>query len=321
VFHNFKWLLRTSLVTFAFLTPSMLAAADAVGAYLAARSAGVQNDFASAAEYYDEVLKSDPSNPAVLESAVIANISLGEIDNAVVYAQAIADQDLRSQAAHMALLVNDVLKDDYESVLTRIKDDRGLGGAFADGMIKGWAEFGRGDIKSALATFDFVASEDGVSSFALYHKSLMLASAGAFEEADKILSGTSGVQIQPTRRGTIAWAQVLSQLERNKDAIEVIDSLFGRNLDPEVADLRARLVAGETVGFQLVKGTQAGMAEVFYSLGQALREETSDDYALIYAQLAVHLKPKHADAVIMSAELQEALGLFDLARQMPPSKF
>jgi hypothetical protein len=48
-----------------------------------------------------------------------------------------------------------------------------------------------------------------------YHKALALASVGDFEGADDLMSG--GLRMM--RRGVIAHAQILSQLERAEDAI------------------------------------------------------------------------------------------------------
>ncbi|MEO1138840.1 MAG: tetratricopeptide repeat protein, partial [Pseudomonadota bacterium] len=56
-----------------------------------------------------------------------------------------------------------------------------------------------------------------------------------------------------------------------------------------------------------------GVAEVFYSIGQALLGDTGEDYTLLYARIAHYLNPDHVDAVIMSAELLEALERYDLA--------
>jgi len=174
---------------------------------------------------------------------------------------------------------------------------------------------GNGDMSSALKLFDSVAQESGLRSFALYHKALALASVGDFESADRIYSGEAEGPMQTTRRGTIAWAEVLSQLERNDDAVKAIDDTFGSDLDPQLAQLRARLVAGDRVPFAIISGAQDGIAEVFYSLGRALLNETGAEYALLYTRIAEHLSETHIDARIMTAELLETLERYELATE------
>jgi Flp pilus assembly protein TadD len=117
------------------------------------------------------------------------------------------------------------------------------------------------------------------------------------------------------RRGVIAHAQILSQLERNPDAVALLTSSFTGEPDPELDDLRRRLAAGEPIAFDVVKGPVDGMAEVFYTVAVALQGEVDDSYALIFARVAQYLRPDHTEANLVVAGLLEALGQHDLASQ------
>ncbi|QIE46887.1 tetratricopeptide repeat protein [Pseudohalocynthiibacter aestuariivivens] len=294
------------------LPPAPARADEPSGAYLAARQARYQNDYENAAFYFTRALAEDPSNPSILEHTVAAQLSLGYVDRALPIARRMEDGDIRSQVAQMVLLAEEVERGDYDAVLKRIADERGVG-PLADGLIAAWATLGQGDMASALDLFDEVAGERGLRSFAIYHKALALASVGDYESADAIYAGETDGPMQATRRGAIAWAEVLSQLERNEDAIKVIDEAFGGDLDPQIAALRARLVAGERLNFSRIDSAREGVAEVFYSLGRALLADTSEDYVLFYTRLAEYLSKGHIDARIMAAELLDALGQFELA--------
>ncbi|SLN22203.1 lipoprotein NlpI [Roseovarius litorisediminis] len=289
-------------------------AGEATGAYLAARQARYDKDFAAAAQYFTRALTQDPSNPAILENAVVAHVALGRVDRAVPIARKIEADGLRSQVASMALIADAAIREAHDDILARLKDGRGMG-ALGDGLIRAWTYLGKGDMTKALAEFDKVATEPGLHAFAIYHKALALASVGDFEGSDKIFSGKSDGPLQRTRRGIIAWAQILSQLERDTEAVALIDDTFGTDLDPEIAQLRAALSSGERVPFALVHNSQDGIAEVFFSLGQALMSETGEDYVLLYARIAEFLKPDHIDAIIMSAELLEGLERYELATE------
>ncbi len=286
-----------------------------VGAYLAARQARYDNDFDAAAQYYTRALTRDAANPAILESAAIAFMALGEIERAVPVARQIETQDLQSQVAFMALIADDIAQEEYDAVLDRIEAGRGVG-ALADGLIKAWVELARGDVDTALGLFDEVSEERGLKNFALYHKALALASVGDFEAAEAIFSGgNDDAPLQRTRRGARAWAEVLSQLERNDEAIAILDEAFGPNMDPEILALRAELETGMPIAFSLISGPRDGVSEVFYSIGQALLGDMGDDYTLLYARVAEYLNPDHVDAILMSAELLESLERYELATQ------
>ena len=287
---------------------------EAAGAYLAARQARYDSDYTAAVQYLTRALTKDPSNPDLLDPMIAAQISLGRISSALPVANRIEDLGFRSQVAEMAILADLITKGEYAAVLERIKEDRAVS-PLADGLIAAWSTLGNGDMSSALKLFDSVAQESGLRSFALYHKALALASVGDFESADRIYSGEAEGPMQTTRRGTIAWAEVLSQLERNDDAVKAIDDTFGSDLDPQLAQLRARLVAGDRVPFAIISGAQDGIAEVFYSLGRALLNETGAEYALLYTRIAEHLSETHIDARIMTAELLETLERYELATE------
>ncbi|WP_288938268.1 tetratricopeptide repeat protein [uncultured Roseovarius sp.] len=294
--------------------PLPAVADEAVGSYLAARQARYNYDFAAAARYFTQALTEDPSNPAILENAVVAHMALGQFDRAIPVAHKMEADDLKSQISHMVLIAESAAQEDYDALLTRIEDERGMG-PLADGLIAAWSYLGKGDMRTALEKFDEVADQRGLRSFALYHKALALASVGDFEGAEAIFSDGDEGPLQQTRRGVLAWAEVLSQLERNDDAIARIDEMFGGDLDPEVAQLRDRLVAGEQVPFARIGSAKDGLAEVFYSLGRALMSDTGGEYTLLYSRAAEYLNPGFVDAIIMSAELLESLDRLELAAE------
>ncbi len=294
--------------------PAPAATDESVGSYLAARQARYNHDFAAAAEYFTNALAADPSNPVILESTALAYLALGDIARALPVARKIEAADLRSQVAHMATIADEAQRGAWDELLERLSDDRGVG-ALADGLLTAWAHLGQGDMDKALAAFDEVAGQRGLHGFAIYHKALALASVGDFETAEKIFSGEADGPMQRTRRGTMAWAEVLSQLGRNDEAIALMDEAFGADLDPELEELRDRLETDEPIPFTRISGAADGIAEVFFSLGRALVSDTGEEYSLLYARVAEHLKPAHVDATIFAAEMLEALDRYELATE------
>lgn len=289
-------------------------AKESAGAYLAARQARFNSDYVAAATYLTRALLRDPENGELLENAAAAQVSLGRVETALPLARHLEELNLRSQIAQMILVSDLVVQEDYDALLARIADDRAIS-PLADGLLVAWAQLGKGDMRSALAQFDKVMKEPGMNDFAAYHKALALGSVGDFEGAAGIFSGEALGPVQTTRRGAIAWAEALSQLERNDEAIAVLDDTFGAGLDPELADLRARLAAGGPVPFSRISDAADGISEVLYSLGRALLRETSPEYILIYTRLAEYMNPAHIDAKIMTAELLEQLGRYELATE------
>ena len=300
-------------VCFSFAVPvAGFADGTSSGAYLAGRHALSSSDYASAAEYYSRALGRDRDNPRLMESVVLSQLSLGRIDRAFPVAEYMEDLGLRSQAAHMVMVADLVEKGEFETLLDRDSEAVGIG-PLVDGLVAGWAQMGAGSVSKALEQFDTVATEAGLLSFAMYHKALALASVGDFEGAEAIYADKESGLAVMSRGAAVARAQILSQLERNDDALAFLAESFGNRLDPGLQDVADRLTAGEQLVFDQVRSPSDGVAEVFFSIGQALNGEAADDYALVYVRTATYLRPDHIDSLLLSARLLDALGQYELA--------
>lgn len=281
------------------------------GSYLAARSAMIASDYAEAAQYYAQALTRDPTNPNILENAVNAYIGLGDLDRAASVARRLVEIGTEGQITGLVLYGDSAVRGEWDTLLA-LQESNPVGPLF-DGLSKAWALVGKGQMSEALEAFDAVASTQGVEAFGLYHKALALASVGDFESAAEIFSGETGTAIRLTRRGIVAYAQVLSQLERSADGSELITASFGGSLDPYLETIKTKLDAGETLPFDTVQNATEGVAEVYYSIATALRGEAQDPYTLIYTRMAAALRPDHVDALLLSAELFENLERYDIA--------
>ncbi len=289
--------------------------ANNAGSYLAARSAIISNDYDEAADYYARALAGDPSNPALLESALTAFLGLGNVERSSELGRRMVQLGFESQLAGLVMLGDQAASGRWETILADLEAGQSVGPLF-DGLLIAWAQVGDGRMADAIASFDEVAETAGVAAFGLYHKALALASVGDFEGATEIFSGEAGTLLRLTRRGIVTYAQILSQLERNDDALELLDETLGGQSDPELTALIAALEAGETVPFTTVQTPTQGVAEVYYSIANALAGEAQDAYTLLYARMAQFLRPDHVDALLLTAELLENLERYDLATEV-----
>ena len=282
------------------------------GAYLAASVAATEADYQSAAAWYARAVLADPTNPALLDGSVVSNLGIGEIGLAAEMARRLLDTGTKSQTAYLALIARNAKADDYAAILKDAAAGNSAG-ALVDDLVVAWANLGLGQMSEATETFDKIAKTKGLEAFGLYHKALALAQAGDFEGADEILSGRAAGPLVVMRRGAIAQIEILSQLERNPEAIALIDRSFVPGNDLQIDDLRRRLVAGEPLPFDIVRNATDGLAEVFFTTATALNGEADDGYTMIYARIAAHLRPDHTEAILMTAGLLEKQGQHDLA--------
>lgn len=285
--------------------------ADA-GAYIAARVAESNSDFRAAAGWYDRALAADPANPALIEGALYARLGLGDFAVAAELAARMGDAVAGNQLAAFALTAVEAEAEDYAALAAAAKAGRTLGPVL-DELILAWSAFGEGRVGDAMTEFDRVSDMRGMEAVGLYHKALALALAGDFEGADGILSGREAGPMTLNRRGVLAHAQILSQLERNADAIAVLDKAFGRDPEPALDALRARLEAGEPVPFDTVGSAREGLAEAFFTIGTLLLGEADPAYVLLHSRVANLLDTGNDEALLLTAQSLELLEQHDLA--------
>jgi tetratricopeptide (TPR) repeat protein len=291
---------------------SPVAAQSIAGPYLAARSAAMQNDFEQAASYFTQALARDRGNLELMENAVAANLALGRLDRAVPIARAMQDAGQVSQVAELVLTANHVLQGDYAALLDEESDGQRIG-PLVDGLVAAWARMGTGEVSEALVAFDAIAAQSGLRAFALYQKAMALASVGDFEGADRIFEEDQSRSVLQTRRAVLARVEILSQLEREDEALQLMETMFSGATDPEIDAVITALTEETPLPFTHVNTVREGFAEVFFAVAAALRGETSPEYTLLYAQVARNLRPDHVDAILMTAELFEALEQYDAA--------
>lgn len=301
-----------SVLALVIATAGPLAAQSLSGSYLAARSAAVQNDFDQAATYYARALVRDPLNIKLMESVVISELTLGRIEKAVPVANSMKEAGQETQIAQIVMVLDAVLKEDYAALLVQKPESEGIG-PLVDGLVSAWARMGEGSVNDALSAFDNIGEQVGLQGFADYHKALALASVGDFEGAEDIFAADASGSAMQTRRAVLTRVEILSQLERFDDALELIQNMFSGATDPEIDVIVAQLKNQEPLPFSQVTSVQDGFAEVFFTVAAALRGETSAEYTLLYAQAARILRPDHVDVLLLTASLFESLEQYDLA--------
>ncbi|WP_170589457.1 tetratricopeptide repeat protein [Ruegeria arenilitoris] len=313
---------RTALAVFLATAAVVPVHADSgAGSYLAGRQAIYESDYKAAEEYYSKALIFDPGNTKLKESVLLARVALGDVERALPIAEDMEANGQPNQAARMVVSAKLVSDGKFDELLARDPENQGVG-PLVDGLMTAWAHLGKGEMTKAMAQFDEVAQQDGLREFALYHKALALASVGDFEGAEAIFAADDSIVARFSRRAALARVEVLSQLNRNDEALQFLENVFAAGSDPSIEFYVDTLSAGGTLPFTHVGSATEGVAEVFFSVGAALNTEAAHDYVLLYARIATYLRPDHIDAILLSAELLEQLSQYDLAaeayRKVPP---
>lgn len=286
------------------------------GPYLAARQAASDNDFSAAARYFRRAVQADATDPFLQDGALVSLVSAGQMDQAVALAARLGEKENRTELADLIARVDLARRGDWPAVLAILDESPSTpsaGGPLLDGLFRAWALMGAGRASEAFDEIAGLKDLPGAGGIADFQMALARASVGDHEGAAAALDSP---EASSHLQGVIARAEVLSQLERNAEAVAFLDSLDAIDNEPALVDLRRRLAAGETVPFDVIESPREGLAQVLVIFAGALMgNEETDPLALLYARLGQYLDPALPDARLMIAQLLQSAGQFDLAEQ------
>ncbi|SMO76719.1 tetratricopeptide repeat protein [Paracoccus laeviglucosivorans] len=292
------------------------------GPYLAARQAAIGNDYATAANYFLQAMAQDDTDPFLQDSALVALISAGEMERAGALAVTMSDQGRATELARLMQRSELARAERWQDLVNAIDNspapqgddpEQGApgGNMLLDKMVRAWALLGAGNARQALSAFEELGKVRGARPMVNYHLALAKAKVGDFEGAEQLLADpNTGAHIL----GVIARAQILSQLERNQDAVAMLEGTPGFEEEPQLVSMRDRLEKGETLPFDSVRTPADGIAQVYLTFASVLAtNEEPDPLALIHARLAGYLSPNLGEARLLTAQLLQGFGQYDLA--------
>ncbi|MCK1515861.1 tetratricopeptide repeat protein [Bradyrhizobium sp. 190] len=277
------------------------------GSYLAARHASVERDAASAAAFYRSALRTDPKNNELLDRAFISSLADGDIDEAVKLADRILTMDKANRVARLVVGVRDLKQKKYAAAQLNI--NQSIRGPITDlvaTLLSGWASYGAGDAKAAVAGIDKLTGPEWYPIFKDLHTGMILETSGKDKDAGTRFERAYKLD-DSMLRVSDAYARWLS---RNKDgaAAAGIYEAFDKKLPrhPLVQEGLRDTRAGKKLP-PLVDSAQAGAAEALYGIGATLTRRGGEDLALVYLQLALYLQPNHPLALLSLADLYESV--------------
>jgi tetratricopeptide (TPR) repeat protein len=277
------------------------------GSYLAARHASVERDASSAATFYRSALRTDPKNNELLDRAFISSLADGDIDEAVKLADRILTTDKSNRVARLVVGVRDLKQKKYAAAQLNI--NQSIRGPITDlvaTLLSGWASYGAGDTKSAIANIDKLTGPEWYPIFKDLHTGMILELANREKDAGARFERAYKLDDSMLRVAE-AYARWLS---RNKDAAaaravyEAFDKKLARH--PLVLEGLRDTKAGKKLS-PLVESPQSGAAEALYGIGATLTRRGGEDLALVYLQLALYLAPNHPLALLSLADLYESV--------------
>src|SRR3982074_1177518 len=264
------------------------------GTFRAPRHASVERDSNSAARFYRSALRVDPKNNELLDRAFISSLADGDIDESVKLADRILTIDKSNRVARLVVGVRDLKLKKYAAAQLNI--NQSIRGPITDlvaTLLSGWASYGAGDSKTAIANIDKLTGPEWYPIFKDLHAGMILELAGKEKDA--------GLRLERAHKLDDSMLRVADDyarwLSRNKDAAAAtaVYDTFDKKLPrhPLVLEELRETKAGKKLS-PLVDSPQTGAGGALYGIGATLTRRGGEDLPLGYLQLALYLHPNHS---------------------------
>lgn len=283
------------------------------GAFLAARTADVDQDFKTAITLYQKALEFDTANVEIRQRLMIAQLLSGDFDAGAKIADSLkGDSSVERVTTIIRALA--AIKDKEFSGAEKVLKYTGPNDLdrMVNTLLTAWARAGAGKSKEALALVNGMRGPGWISIFQKYHAGAIALVAGNTEAARKSLNDAvadreGGATATDTyMRAVMALARLEANVGNKQKALDTIavGDTFAPNYAPLKA-LRESIERGEKPQ-QQVQTPIEGAAAVMFSIAGALNREGAEEIVTLYLQTSRALDPKSADTLILLGGLAEA---------------
>lgn len=283
------------------------------GAFLAARTADVDQDFKTAITLYQKALEFDTANVEIRQRLMIAQLLSGDFDAGAKIADSLKGDSSVERVTTIIRALAAIKDKDFSSAEKVLKYtgpndlDR-----MVNTLLTAWARAGAGKSKEALSLVNGMKGPGWISIFQKYHAGAIALVAGNTEAARKSLNDAvadreGGATATDTyMRAVMALARLEANVGNKQKALDTIavGDTFAPNYAPLKA-LRESIERGEKPQ-QQVQTPIEGAAAVMFSIAGALNREGAEEIVTLYLQTSRALDPKSADTLILLGGLAEA---------------
>ena len=282
-------------------TASSATSDNNAGSYLSAIHAERNNDFSSASQFYSLSLENDAYNVLLLNGAVRSNIKNGNFSDALFFSKRLIKLKEEAPITSLLMLTTAIKNEEFNKAKLLLNEPNQFN-IYLEAILTGWLEIGAGNIGKGLNYFKESENAKKLGSISRNHLALALAMVGDFEKADAILSDFTNGSNLIDRESVIAHAQIMAQIGKNLEAVELLDRFLIGNDDLEISKLRRLIDAGAPVKYDYVTNSKQGAALALYTVANAINNEKDYALSLIYSRLVHHIDNKNIENILLISE-------------------
>jgi tetratricopeptide (TPR) repeat protein len=285
-----------------------------LGDYLAGSYALNVGQLDQATVFLERALAADPDDPELLRQVYLLALSEGRYDRALELAERLVELDATDEEAQLLLALDDARAGRFGAAregFSRVGDG-GIAGLAAP-FLDAWAIFGEGGENVAERSVARLEQGESLGPLNVYHAAMLLHLAGRLDEAEAMLrEGMPDDRPAPVRL-VQAQASLLARQGDPEAALRLVREQVAERPDQPVLEAAlAELEAGRALPPPFDDAT-GGMADALWGISQALHQEQGGARAVLYARLALFLKPDLAEATLLIGDVFADQQNFDAA--------
>lgn len=276
------------------------------GSYLAGQHAQRQRDMETATFYLKEALKKAPDETALKKRSFILLVVEGKIAEAGPLARDLLSLNEQPTIAGLTLAVRAIHEGKLKDATVQLDamPDNGIGTYIAPAL-KAWSLMGQRRMDAALEALKPLGENKGARPLYDMHAALIKDLGGDVKGAEQgyldVIKGNSGISLRVS--------EFLGDLYRRQGQPDKAMGIYAQylNLHPQ-----SRLLDGEIDSLKAqvkpmnkVATAAEGSAEALFGVASSLRQQNANETALVFIQLALHLRPDFPAAQILLADLLE----------------
>ncbi|MEM1197699.1 MAG: tetratricopeptide repeat protein [Pseudomonadota bacterium] len=275
------------------------------GAYLAGIQAGKARDTEAAARFIARALERDPNDPELITRSFMLELGGGNIERARVLAKRVVEHDKRHRVARLVLALEEMRAKRHNEARVHLEHAAYTPiGQLTSALLTGWSWAAEGKMEEAIRALKKLDSTESFGVYKTFHSGLIAdfldqpKRATAFFERTYDDAGTSLRVVQ-------AYGSFLERHGKSDEALKVYEKFDASTAGhPLVNDALKRVKAREEAPRFIASGLE-GAAEALFSLSSALADQSGVDLALLYAQLALKVRPTFAVAQTLLGDIYE----------------
>ena len=214
--------------------------------------------------------------------------------------------DRNAGLAQIVLLLQEVKGGDFAAALQRARALPSDGAQrLSAPLLIAWCEVGMQHRAPALQALDALNDVRGVQTLRDLHAAMIADYADRIGEADEAYKKLLAGQAQPTWRAVEVAGNFYERHQRSEEARRLYEALAASDQGVAVVNPALQRIARGEVPPRIIASPQDGMAEALFDLASILDQRETLDASLIYARLALDLRPNFPLAQMLVAEIEE----------------